>query len=119
MGTITDKPFSVENFVELFNNSDSKKFLAPEIIEQIRVAIENKDEELLKRLYPILVTESDNVAYILSDFGNEKRKIADQFVADCVETRKEYVEKPKEKARKAEESKEKGEADKLLTILNQ
>jgi len=117
-GTSMFKPFSIANFRELFENSESRKYMSDMEVRQVSVAIEEKDVMLLGKLYEILLLEQATGQEIISDFATTKNRIVDGFMAEATHIRKKFVEKPQEERRAEQEASEQVAAEKLIGTLN-
>lgn len=111
------KPFSIQNFRELYNRSEAKKYLSAMDIEQIRVAMEKKDTALLEKLYETLLKEQASNDEIVRDFVITKNKILDEFYVEATQIKKRYVEAPMKKRAAKAEQKERKKAEDILKQL--
>ena len=111
------KPFSIKNFRELFENSSARQFMSNMELEQVRVAIENKDVMLLGQLYDILLKGQMNDQDIVRDFVMAKNRIVDGFMAEATGIEKKISEAPRKEAVSKAEKREQAKAEAMLKKL--
>ncbi len=70
-------PFSVENFVKLFEVSRFRKYLSLPDLQQIQRAIDEKDVSLLNVIYQTLLEEQKSNGEVIRKFIDKKNKIMD------------------------------------------
>ncbi len=109
--------FSFVNFRELWRNSRSKKYMSDMEIEQVKVALEDKNERLLSKLFEILQQEHLSNEKIVQDFVMTKNRILDELLIESTELKKKYIDIPEKNKRQTAETKEKSQADTLLNQL--
>lgn len=112
-----DVQFSIEAFVELFRDSAAKQYMSKMDIEQIRRAVEEKDEYLLKELWPILLAGQTRDEEIVRNFVMTKNKILDDYDVEVVNIRKKFVDNPKKQKLRALSEKEANTAENILGDL--
>ena len=115
--TSKQEPFSIPNFQKLFNVSPAKKYLTRFEVDQIRMAMEKKDFEVLEKLYVILREERGADEDLTRNFVIAKNRIMDDFMLKAKGIENKYVELPKRKAASKEEAKEKAGAEDILSRL--
>ena len=112
------KPFSIENFKEAFNNSKARQYLSDMELEQVRVALEEKDLGLLGTLYEVLLQEKAADEEIVRDFVMAKNRILDGFETEAVNTGKKMLEAPRKMRAAKTEKEEQLKAEGMLKNLN-
>lgn len=110
-------PFSIENFVKLFEVSESKKYLSAEEIEQIQIAIEQKDTVLLQNLYQTLLAEKSADDAIVARFLDKKQELLDGAAIQAAEIYNQYVIKPKREEMAHREAQENGDPEDILSAF--
>ena len=111
------KPFSIANFRMMFSQSRARQYMSDMEIEQIRVAVEEKDVILLGKLYEILLQEQATDEQIVREFVMTKNKIMDGFMVDAMDAEKKIVESPRKKKVAKAEKKEQKQAEAILKKL--
>ncbi len=76
--------FSVEAFRALFNRSVIRKYLSAMDVEQVRIALEDKDMVVLQRLYEVLLQAEAKDEKIVREFVITKNKILDKFYVESM-----------------------------------
>jgi hypothetical protein len=114
MPSTTVQPFDFKAFAELFNASESKKYLSKMDIIQVNEAIENKNAELLSSLKDILLDERESQAKAVQAFINTKNRILSGLQVETKDIEKKQIEMPLKQAREKIEEEEKGKAEDLL-----
>lgn len=107
-------PFSIENFVKLFEQSESRKYLPAEGIKQIEKAIAEKDLLLLESLYKTLLAEKAADDAIVAKFLEKKQKLMDKAVIQSQQIYSDYVVKPQQQMRAVVEAEEHNSAEGIL-----
>lgn len=114
---LTRKPFSIANFRQLFNAAQSRQYMSDMEVEQVRVAIEDKNVALLGQLYEILLKEQATDEEIVREFVMTKNRLVDKFMVDAVDIEKKMVQGPIKQAAEKAQRKEEKKAEKMLEEL--
>ena len=117
MANAPTKEFSIEKFKDLFEKVEMRKYMSDEDFERVEKAIEEKDEELLKRLFETLVEAQAADDKIVKDFIEEKDQIMDEFMVEAIEIKKKHIEEPRKEQAKKVEAEEKEAAEDILENL--
>ena len=113
----SDNDFSLANFKKAFEKSPARQYMSQMEVEQVRLAIEEKDLRLLEQLFEILMQEQVTNEKIVRDFVLAKNRLTDSFIAEATDVEKKLVQGPiKKKAAKVQKKDEKS-ADELLEGL--
>jgi|GEM_PF-2529197 len=116
-GTAKKIGFSIANFKKLFRQSPARKFMSDMEVEQIRVAVEEKNVFLLGKLYDILLQENVVNEEIVRQFVLTKNKIIDDFSIEAVGIQKKTVQAPFQKKVAKAEQEERSSAEDILKNL--
>ncbi|MFA5828977.1 MAG: hypothetical protein WC843_00560 [Candidatus Gracilibacteria bacterium] len=108
------KPFSIQNFQELFYSSKAMKYLSRMDIQQIEKAISEKNKTLLMRLYPVVIQEKYVNDKIIQDFIIKKNRLLNDFEAEGSGIYKKYSEKLIKNKQNKLEQKDLSEAENIL-----
>ncbi len=102
------KAFSLANFREAFQRSRARQYMSEMEVEQVRTALEEKNEFLLAELYDVLLQEQVADEKIVRDFVMTKNRIIDDFKASATSIEKKFVQAPlKKRIAKTEKSEHK------------
>jgi hypothetical protein len=110
----TQDPFSIFNFRRLFNNSTAKKYLTRYEVDQIAMAVEQKDVPVLEKLYNLLYEERSTDEELMRNFVIAKNRIMSDYIFGVKELKKVYIEKPRKERASKEEAREKAGAETIL-----
>jgi hypothetical protein len=105
--------FTIEEFQQLWNKSETPKYLTPEDIGKINDAITNRDLELLTKLYDIFKKEQASYETINADLSQATIEILKDLQREVTITGNRLF---KERVQKTEEQ-DKQDADQFLNNL--
>ena len=109
--------FSIANFKFLFNASRAKKYLSIMEIEHIKVALEEKNLVLLRKLYEVLLQEYKTDEQIVQNFVMTQNRILNDLGNKAEDIKKQYIEIPRKKRIAKIENSEHAMADEILHQL--
>lgn len=110
-------PFSIENFIKLFEVSESKKYLSVEEIAQIQTAIEQKNTQLLQNLYQTLLAEKTADNTIVACFLDKKQESLDEAAIQAADIYNQFIIKPKREEMAHREAEENGNPEDILSAF--
>lgn len=117
METLTiNSPFTLERFQWLMENAAVESYLADDSLEEIKAALANGNEAVLRQIYPIILEQFVNEREININFALQEEALLSSL-ADKVEQAG-FAVKTQVKERQAKvEAKEKKEAENILKKL--
>jgi hypothetical protein len=110
--------FSIQAFRELFAKSKARKYLSRMEEETVRRALEEKNADLLKELYAVLVQEQESDEKLVQEYVMTQNKLMDDYSLKSTAIEKKYLRQINaEKIAPAEKS-DQDEAERLLGAIN-
>lgn len=111
-----DTPFSRDNFDRLMENSSAKAYLDEEILKSIDDAQANGDEEYMKAMYPIILSQYLRELEIKAEMEAKEEESIENFKKEVEEIDRKLKEERKLETENAERE-EKARAEDILKAL--